>query len=203
MANSQRPEPKQGPTDVDPESTLESTADLARRARNGDREALDQLFGQYVPILTRWARGRLPGWARDLADTSDVVQETVFAAFKKLESFEFRGEGALQAYLRQALMNRIRLEFRRAGRRPPLVELPTDAQDPGPSPLEATIGREAVESYEAALEAVTPVERELIVARVEFGLTYEEVARVFEKPSNDAARKAVVRALASLLEQMK
>ncbi len=131
MANSKRPGHQS--TDVNPEITLESTAELAKRARQGDREALDQLFGQYVPVLSRWARGRLPGWARDLADTSDVVQETVVAAFTKLESFEFRGEGALQAYLRQALMNRLRMEFRRAGRRPPIVELPADGQDPGPS----------------------------------------------------------------------
>ena len=182
---------------------VESTAELAQRARDGDRQALDELFGRYVPALSRWAHGRLPVWARDLADTSDVVQETVLATFTRLESFEFRGKGALEAYLRQTLMNRIRLEFRRAGRRPPFVELPPGAGDPGPSPLEAAIGQEALESYEGALEAVTPVERELIVARVEFGLTYEEIARVFEKPSKDAARKAVVRALARLLEQMK
>ena len=200
MADSKRTEPEQ--TELEPESTLESTAELAKRARDGDREALDELFGQYVPVLSRWARGRLPGWARDLADTSDVVQETVFAAFTKLESFEFRGEGALRAYLRQALMNRLRLEFRRAGRRPPIVELPTDGRDPGPSPLEATIGREAVASYEAALEAVSPVERELIIARVEFGLTYEEIAGAFEKPSRDAARMAVARALARLVKEM-
>ena len=83
------------------------------------------------------------------------------------------------------------------------MELPPDGQDPGPSPLEATIGREAVEGYEAALEAVTPVERKLVVARVEFGLTYDEIARAFEKPSKDAARMAVARALARLVEQMK
>ena len=201
MANSENR--RQGPAAADSTSTVESTAALAQRARDGDREALDELFGRYVPALSRWARGRLPVWARDLADTSDVVQETVLAAFTKLESFEFRGEGALEAYLRQALMNRIRLEFRRAGRRPPLVELPLGAEDPGPSPLEAAIGHEAVESYEAALEAVAPVERELIVARVEFGLTYEEIARAFEKPSKDAARMAVARALARLVDQMK
>ncbi len=64
------------------------------------------------------------------------------------------------------------------------------------------LGRENVERYETALTRVKPVERELIVARVEFGLTYEEVAREFDKPSKDAARMAVARALARLVTEM-
>jgi DNA-directed RNA polymerase specialized sigma24 family protein len=39
--------------------------------------------------------------------------------FQKLKTFESRGEGALAAYLRQALLNRLREEIRRAKRRPP------------------------------------------------------------------------------------
>ncbi len=200
MADTQHPDP--GARNVERSSEGESTADLARMARDGDRDALDRLFSRYVPVLRRWARGRLPVWARDLADTSDIVQETVVAAFSRLDTFEFRGEGAFQAYLRQSLMNRIRLEFRRAGRRPPFAELSPTARDPGPSPLEAAIGRENVERYETALTRIKPVERELIVARVEFGLTYEEVARAFDKPSKDAARMAVARALARLVTEM-
>ena len=60
------------------------------------------------------ASGRLPRWARDTADTQDLVQETLFQTFKKIEKFEARGEGALFAYLRQAILNRIRDELRRA-----------------------------------------------------------------------------------------
>ena len=76
------------------------------------------------PPLRRWASGRLPRWARDLSDTPDLVQETLFQTFRKINGFEHRGEGALQAYLRQAVMNRIRDEIRR------LVE--RNAQDPLP-----------------------------------------------------------------------
>ena len=114
---------------LDPPSavnTPDSTATLLERARAGDRTAIDALFARCIPPLRRWARGRLPNWARDMADTHDVVQDAVIQTFKKMDTFEARGEGALQAYLRQAVMNRIRDHIRRVGRRPrPLSSIPS------------------------------------------------------------------------------
>src|SRR5688500_19892281 len=54
---------------------VDSTLNLLQRARAGDADALDALIGRFLPRLQRWATGRLPGWARDLADTHDLVQE--------------------------------------------------------------------------------------------------------------------------------
>lgn len=39
--------------------------------------------------------------------------------FRNLDGFETRGEGALQAYLRQGLVNRVRSQLRNALVRPP------------------------------------------------------------------------------------
>jgi RNA polymerase sigma-70 factor (ECF subfamily) len=64
------------------------------------------------------------------------------------------------------------------------------------------IGAEAVEKYESALQRLRDEERELIVARVELGLTYSELADATGKPSSDAARMAVTRAIARLIEEM-
>jgi len=180
----------------------ESTLSLLTRARDGDEQALNDLIARYLPVLRRWASGRLPYWARDLADTPDLVQETLVQTFKKIDGFDHRGEGALQAYLRQAVMNRIRDELRKAARRPDRVELDEREADPGLSPLEAAIGTEAVERYEAALERLREEERELIVARIELGMTYAEMARALNKPSTDAARMAVGRALVRLAEEL-
>jgi RNA polymerase sigma-70 factor (ECF subfamily) len=71
------------------------------------------------------------------------------------------------------------------------------------SPLEQAIGREAVDRYERALERLKPEEREAIIARVEMGYSYEELAQVLGKPTADAARKAAQRALVHLAEEMK
>ena len=181
---------------------VDSTFDLVQRAKAGDREAVDRLFARHLPALRRWASGRLPRWTRDLMDTDDLVQETVFRAVKRIESFEPRHEGALQAYLRQAIVNRIRDEVRRSARSPAATELDENETDRAASPLDEAIGREAVERYEAALTRLRPEEREAIVVRVEMDGTYEEVAQALGKPSPDAARMAVSRALLRLAEEM-
>lgn len=181
---------------------VQSTLTLLERARAGDSEALNVLIARFLPRLRRWATGRLPGWARDLADTHDLVQETAIQAFKRLDTFEVRGDGALQAYLRQVLLNRIRMEIRRAGRRPETGAVDTQLGDKGPSPLEAVIGKEAVARYEAALASLRPQDREAIIARVELGLTNEELAEALAKPSPNAARMAVERALYRLAKAM-
>jgi RNA polymerase sigma-70 factor, ECF subfamily len=181
---------------------LDSTLALVERVKAGDREALDGLVARYLPALRRWASGRLPRWTRDLLDTDDLVQETMIRAINRIDRFDARHEGALQAYLRQAVVNRIRDEIRRGKRSP--VEMPLDdnAADHAASPLELAIGAEALERYEAALARLRPEEREAIVARIEMDGTYQDVARALGKPSADAARMAVSRALLHLAEEM-
>jgi RNA polymerase sigma-70 factor (ECF subfamily) len=180
----------------------DSTLSLLTRARAGDQDALNDLFARYLPQLHRWASGRLPRWARDLADTPDLVQETLIQTFKKIEGFEYRGEGALLAYLRQAVMNRIRDELRKAKKRPEVTELDEGLLDESLSPLDEAIGQQAIDRYETALARLREEDRELIVARIELGMTYTEMAAAFGKPSFDAARMASGRALMKLAEEM-
>lgn len=181
----------------------ESSVELLERVRHGDRDALECLLRRYVPALRRWARGRLPRWARDVADTEDLVQDTVIRTLRNLKTFEHRQDGALQAYLRQAVMNRIKDECRRVSNRPGQDELPENLADEGLSPLEAAIGVEAVAKYEHALQQLRPEDREAIVARIEMGYAYGEIAVMLGKSSADAARVAVSRALVRLAEIMR
>ena len=180
-----------------------SSLTLLARAQAGDRIALESLIARYLPRLQRWASGRLPHWARDTADTQDLVQETLFQTFKKIDRFEARGEGALFAYLRQAILNRIRDELRRATRRPEKTELDSHTQDRGRSPLEDAIGREAIERYERALATLRQEDREAVVARIELGYTNEEIAGLLGKPTANAARMAVERAIVRLAKEMR
>jgi RNA polymerase sigma factor (sigma-70 family) len=182
--------------------TAESTIDLLARAQRGERDALERLFARFEPELRRFAHGRLPRWARDMTDTPDLVQETLLRTFKQIERFDDRGEGALRAYMRQALMNRIRDELRRAARRPPGQPLSADAPNQEPSPLEAAIGREAVDHFDAALASLNDADRELVIARVELGMSYPEIAACSGRSSANAARMAVVRAILRLTEAL-
>ncbi len=185
-----------GPLDTD------ATLPLLKRARDGDADALDRLIARYIPSLERWAHGRLPGWARSVVDTGDLVQEAAIQVFKRIGDFDYRGEGSLHAYLRQAIMNRIRNEIRAAGRRPATEVLDDGVRDPALSPLDLAMGSEALDRYEAALARLRPEERELIIGRAEIGLTYPELAEATGKSSADAARMAVARALVRLAEEM-
>lgn len=181
---------------------LESSLELIKKAQDGDAQALNRLLSRYLPRLQQWASRRLPRHARDLADTDDLVQEAVIRTLKHLKTFDYRREGALQAYLRTAVMNRLRDEMRRTDRRPQHDELPVTVADEARSPLEAAIGREAVERYERALEQLTEADREAVIMRLEFGCDFQEIAVAVGKPTADAARMAVVRAVESLAQRM-
>ena len=186
-----------GDTLGDPATTME----LLDRVRQGDAAALDRLFARHAAPLRRWAAGRLPRDARELIDTDDVVQDALLQTFKRINEFEVRGAGGLLAYLRRAVINRIRDELRRKSRHPPSTSL-EDWPVGGPSPLDHAIGREMTERYERALASLRDEEQEAIIARVEMGYTYEELAEALGKPSVDAARKAAQRALVRLAKAM-
>ena len=179
-----------------------ATAEMLRLAQQGDEAARNRLMAVLIPRLTAWARGRLPKYARGRLDTDDLVQVTLIRALGHLDGFEPRYEGALMAYLRTTLMNRIRDELRRVNRAPGDDDL---AKLVGPSPanpLEEAIGHDAAERYERGLMQLSDRQREAVLLRVEFGYTYEQIAEAMESPSTAAARMNVVRGLEHLAEIM-
>lgn len=180
----------------------EETVQLLQAARQGDQAALERLFERCIPALRRWARGRLPASARGMLDTADLVQDTVIAALRSLDGFEARHQGALQAYLRQAVMNRIRDAIRYQARRPQQVELPEDMTDRQRSPLELAIGAQNVERYEQSLARLSQSDRDAIIGRLELQYSYDELATMLNKPSAAAARMAVTRAIRRLADEM-
>jgi RNA polymerase sigma-70 factor (ECF subfamily) len=160
------------------------------------------LLARYLPRLQRWAHGTLPPAARGALQTQDLVQDTLMHVIQRLPSFNPRHEGAFQGYVRtsalephprsRASSQRTGARVRSGGRRP--------ADDW--SPLDLAVGRETLDRYEAALERLRPDDKALIVARIEMGLPYPEMAAMFEKPSVAAVHMAVSRALVKLAEEM-
>jgi RNA polymerase sigma-70 factor (ECF subfamily) len=180
-----------------------ATLTLVQRAQEGDRAALDELFERCLPRLRRWAGGRLPTWARGATDTHDLIQDAILRTLPKLAGLDAAGQGAVEAYLRQAVLNRIRDEVRRLAARAEQGALPPDHASTEASPLEEAIGAEALHRYETALIRLDPVERESVIARVELGYSYEEMAEALGRPSAEAARLAVRRALVRLAQEMR
>ncbi len=185
-------------------STLESTATLLTKVRNGDDSARDRLCSIYLPILTRWAHGRLPTYARDLSETDDIVQASILNALKHLEKFNSLHEGAFLAYLRKILLNNIRMEIRRYSKKGNKVDSLGEREFEGEqaSILELTIGKEIIEKYEKALTQLPEKSREAIILRVEFGFSYPEIAAAMNCTSANTARMMVSRALLKLAKEM-
>jgi RNA polymerase sigma-70 factor (ECF subfamily) len=183
-------------------STLLTTQELLRLAKSGDPRARELLLARYLPRLRRWASGRLPMFARSLLDTGDLVQATMLRVLQGLDRIEVRGPGGFQAYVRQAVLNRIRDEVRWASLRPGSDALFENLPDPSPSPLENAVGADVLARYEHALETLAMEERELLHLRIELGFEYQEIATMTGRPSRDAVRMATQRALARLADAM-
>ena len=198
MSETRRPDSPGNDEILDPLLSDEPTIELVIRAREGDRLAVEALLQRCLPQLKRWAHGKLPPAARGSIDTGDLVQEAALHALQRLDVFEPRHVGAMQAYLRMSVINRIRDEVRRITRHPAAVALPEDHPAEATSPLESAIQAESYDHYRRALEQLKARDREMVVARVEVQWSLAEIAQHFQMPSVDAARMAVTRALKRL-----
>ena len=179
----------------------DSTLDVLERARGGDDAAARILIERALPAVRRWARGRLPRYTRSDADTEDVVQDVFLRTLKGIARFQHRTVGGLQAYLRQAVVNRIRDLIRGSARRGMRAAVDDDLRDWHPSPLEAAIMREKLDRFLEALRKLRPADRQVIVWRIELGYTAEEIAAKLGK-STPAAGMTITRAMARLAKEM-
>ena len=144
------------------------------------------------------------GFVALYAPPVDVVQDVLLRTFKRIDSFEDRGKGALRGYLRRSVMNRIHDEMRKVIRRPTgeleerLFNLPGEQ----PGPFESAVDGERARHYKAALATLTDEERVLVVGRIELGFNYDQLALISGRSTPEAARQAVRRAVKKLAERM-
>lgn len=180
--------------------TLGATAHLLERVRSGDEAAIRNLVELYRPLLERWASGRLPGHARGLVDTVDLVHVALIRVLAQVQHFDATRPGSFLAYLRRTILNQMRNEIRAAGSRP--------QRDPGTEvedallSVEDAVGRETLEAYERALAQLPEDDQAVVILRVELRLKYHEIAATLGRPSADAVRKQVTRALLRLAALM-
>jgi RNA polymerase sigma-70 factor, ECF subfamily len=188
------------PSDRDEPPSPNETLRLLDRIKGGDEGAVNDLLVRLGPRLRRWAHGRLPPSSRGMLETSDIVQDVVVSAMRHLANFDARG-GGLASYLRRSILNRIATEWRKRRTSPEQTSIPEEVADDSTSPLDRAIGAENRARYEEALERLEPEEREAIIGRFEWDYSHAELARFLGKPSADAARVAVHRAVKRLTEE--
>lgn len=183
-------------------TTPDSTAELLLRIRAGDAKAREALFRRCLPLLRRWAHGRLPRESRDAADTDDLVQVTLIRALNQAQSFQPQHAGSFLAYLRQILLNEVRGEMRKRRVRGQQVEVSEhDPGDDGESVVEHLLGHERLRQYEDALASLSREQQELVLMRLEFGLDYADIAAETGSTPN-AVRMRLARALEAMGRQI-
>lgn len=179
---------------------------LLAAARAGSADALDLLVARYEPRVLRFS----VRMCRDLEDARDVAQETLLAMARAVGSF--RGDAALSTWL-YAIARRICIRKRRrrssAARMESLAALEPEQlgrlRDPAPDPERSASARELQAALDAAIAALQPAQREVLLLRDVEGLTATEVARVLGlgveavKSRLHRARLAVRSRLAPLL----
>lgn len=141
--------------------------DLVRAARSGDPVAFGQLVRRHDPMLRALAY-RLLG-SRDAMD--DALQDAYLKAHRGLPGF--RGESSVGSWL-YGITYRTCIDHLRAGRRRPTQplddEAPLNWHGDGPSSVDERLG------LQAALDALSPEHRAIVLAVDVAGFSYDEVA---------------------------
>lgn len=193
-------------TDIDPD-----TDRLVDLAEAGDPKAVDRLLDRHRGRLRRMVGLRLDRRVAARVDPSDVVQDALAEAARRLGEYLARRPVPFYVWLRRIAWERLVKTHRRhaAGRRavgreevPPLPDESAQAladrvADPGPGPCEAAARAELRARARAALDALPPADREVLALRHLEGLSTAEAAAVLGC-SEGAAKVRLLRALQRL-----
>jgi len=155
-------------------------AELVRQARQGDRNAFQELVERYQ----RKVYAMLLGMLHDHETAWEASQETFIKALRSLE--HFKGEASFYTWLYRIAVN-VAIDLqRREGRRPlvGVADETIEAQETvreelrRTDPFRAVRNRELGERVRAAIEQLTPEHRAAILLREVEGLSYQEISRV-------------------------
>ncbi|MGC6487931.1 MAG: RNA polymerase sigma factor [Planctomycetota bacterium] len=185
----------------------DNTRTLVRRALDHDRDAVDQLFERYRDRLRAALRKLIgPKYRTFLADSEDATHDAILSALKRLDKFEYRGDGSFLAWLLKSaeyeILGRVRaMEAKK--RSAPGSQLVLDdaavavpAKDATPSQVHDEA--ELAERIRAAMQQLPEREREIIVLRRYMELDSAEICEEMGLPTEGAARALLSRAQARL-----
>jgi RNA polymerase sigma-70 factor (ECF subfamily) len=196
----------------------DESADLIARAKQGDADALNELFARYHAIMVEVARRRIGPRLRLKEDPVDLAQTTFREATRDFARYEYRGPGSLLKWLIQILQNKIRdkAEFYAAGKRdsslevtfepPPGAETTRGAPEPSSKDLSVTRVVQRDERFEYlrdALAQLSPEHRQAITLVFFEGLSLREAGERMGGRTDDALRMLLRRAEGRLGEILK
>ncbi|MFC5176470.1 RNA polymerase sigma factor [Nocardioides taihuensis] len=150
--------------------TPDEVDELARRARDGDRDALELLLTEVRPRTLNVCRGVLPY----SGDAEDACQEALMNVAAKIGSWG--GRGRFTTWLHVVAVNSARTTYRRMkNQATPSDVLPMERPDPRTTSVIAGTRLDLLEAMET-LEHDHPQYVEPLLLRDVYGLPYEEIA---------------------------
>ena len=167
-------------SDAEVESrTPDEIDDLARRARDGDRDALEELLGAIRPRALNVCRGVLPF----TPDAEDACQEAMINIAAKIGSWG--GRGRFTTWMHVVAVNSARSAYRRmknqAAPSDPQVARAMENPDPRTTSVIAGTRLDLLDAMET-LEHDHPKFVEPLLLRDVYGLSYEEIAEQVGAP---------------------
>jgi RNA polymerase sigma-70 factor (ECF subfamily) len=194
---------------------LSSTEGLARRARDEDLDAFEEIFRRYRKRLTVWVSLRMGPLLRSRLNPDDVVQETFLEAHRSLSDFRDRGGGSFRKWLFAVAENRIRdlHKYHTAQKRDPGREIRAAASTgtgrvldrlvaDTASPSSGAHRREQKDRVLDGIDRMPEPLREVLLLRAIAEWSYREIAERLGR-SESSVKILFVRGLSRLREELR
>lgn len=152
------------------------TQTLIGKAKDGDRDAFNDLVAFHRDELDKYVRLRLGSHLRETIDREDVLQETFVRAFQSIDNFRWQGETSFLRWLKSIAEHAI-LETARRNRRGRIYYLDRGSEDEETSPSRGLRREERFDRFQDALDALSPQHRQVILLSRIQGLRTKEIAK--------------------------
>jgi RNA polymerase sigma-70 factor (ECF subfamily) len=195
----------------------DDTIKLLEKAEQGDADAVDRLLSRHRTAVRRMIQLRMDPALGRRVDASDIVQEVMIDAHRRLKKYLKNPSMPFHLWLRQMAKDRLidaHRRHRKAARRSLDRELPLEIRLPNyestrslalelcdreRTPAAAATWRELKRRFEQAIGQLEPQDQEIMLMRHFEQLSNSEVAQALEL-SPQAASMRYLRALRSLRE---
>lgn len=156
--------------------TADEIDELARRAQDGDRNALEELLGAIRPRALNVCRGVLPF----TPDAEDACQEALISIATKIGSWG--GRGRFTTWMHVVAVNAARTTYRRMKNQAPATDqVHLERPDPRTTSVIAGTRLDLLDAMEV-IEATHPQYVEPVLLRDVYQLSYEEIAEQIGAP---------------------
>jgi len=148
--------------------------ELIDRWRKGDEAAAADLVRRHAGTLARF----LGGAGADPDDIEDLVQETFFKAFRRVDTF--RGGATFRTWVLSIGSNVLKDAWRRRKRRPTTALGDREFVDDSRNPLGESYASDIQERLEECVRALPPMQRDVFLLRAQQGVEYDGIAKVLD-----------------------